>query len=271
MSDFFEIDVSGLPQQSLSDQPIPQLIWVGIDDLVVDRRYQREVTGPGKSAIRRIATHFDWTKYSPILLAAIEGGRFAVVDGQHRAHAAKLCGIESLPAMVVPMSLRQQANAFAAVNADRVRVHALSIYRAALAAGEDWALRCKDAVERGGARLATFAPTATAKKAGVVYALGLVRRMIDNGEGEAVSVGLAAIGKSQQVDDISAWSGPVLSVWFAALAQNAQFLKLDLAAIFDSIDFISLLDVCRARARQMNKSARGLAIEHVVQQLRDAR
>ena len=38
--------------------------------------------------LRRIAEQFDWRLFAPVIVAPIEGGLFAVIDGQHRTHAA---------------------------------------------------------------------------------------------------------------------------------------------------------------------------------------
>lgn len=94
------INVDGMDVFPLAEQPAPQLLWLRIEDLVVDSRYQRPLNTGNWAAIRRIAKDFRWSRFSPVLVAPVEGGRYAVIDGQHRAHAAALCGIESIPAMV---------------------------------------------------------------------------------------------------------------------------------------------------------------------------
>ena len=263
MNEFAEIDITGMKPQELKDQPAPQLVWAPIEDLVIDRTYQRDISGAGRRLISEIAAAFDWARCAPILLAALPGGKFAIVDGQHRAHAARLCGIEALPAMVVPMSVRQQAAAFAAVNTKRVGVSAQSVYRAAFAAGEDWALACHAAVHKAGCRMATFTPTSTARRPRFIYATSLIKRMVAVGEADAVSNGLAAVVASEQADELVAYSGPTLTVWLSALATNQRFFALDLPQIFDGIDFEELGDACRIQARQSGKSGRALAIEHV--------
>lgn len=267
MNDFAKIDVSGLTPQILRDQPAPQLIWVDLDDLVIDRRYQREVTSAGRMLIKRIAAEFDWSRCAPILLAALPGGGYAIVDGQHRAHAAALCGITSLPAMVVPMSLQQQAHAFTAVNCQRVSVSPQAVYRAALAAGLEWAISCRAAVEAAGCAMATSNPTSTARKARVIYVTGLIKKMVSAGEASAVTAGLAGVVGSEQRDELATYEGRILAVWLPAIASNQRFLKLNLSDAFDAIDIQNILDDCHARARQLGRSARDLAKEHVRREL----
>ncbi|MDG4650081.1 ParB/RepB/Spo0J family partition protein [Roseibacterium sp. SDUM158017] len=276
MTAFAPIDLTGYKPATFRDQPGPILIWAEVADLVIDRTYQRNVTTNGKRAIQRIADDFDWTRFEPILVAPIEDGKLAVVDGQHRAHAAALAGLTKIPAMSVPMTRIQQARGFAAINRDRIRLSSWQIYRAELAAGTGWATTCRDAVEAAGCTLATSNPTATQKKPGVIYAVGLIRRMIEAGEAEAVTVGLAAIRESQagadegDVYNLPAWSGATLAVWLPAIASNQRFMRLDLATTFDAIDFEALADRCKVLSRAQGVPARRLAQEEVVEALRSA-
>lgn len=276
MTQFAEIDLSGYRPATLRDQPGPMLVWAKIEDLVIDRTYQRTITSSGRRAIQRIADEFDWTKFEPILVAPVENGKLAVVDGQHRAHAAALAGLAQIPAMSVPMTRIQQASGFAAINRDRIRLSGWQIYRAELAAGTEWAVACRDAVEAAGCTLATYNPTAAHRKPRVVYAIGLIRRMVENGEGEAVTAGLAAIRESQAGDDegddynLPAWSGPTLGVWLPAIAANQRFLRLDLASVFDRIEFEALMDRARVLSRARGTPARQIAQEEVKEILRDA-
>lgn len=271
---FARIDLEGYRPVTLADQPAPTLTWARIDQLVIDRAYQRDITAAGRRAVQRIADAFDWTKFGAVQLAPLEGGRLAIVDGQHRAHAAALVGLETIPALITPMSARQQASGFAAMNRDRIRVSALQVYRAELAARTAWAVECRDAVEAAGCTLMTANWSHTLKKPRQVFSIGLIRRMVANGEGAAVTAGLDAIRRSTQGATAQAYSGFTLNLWLPALARNQQFLRLDLAAAFDGIDFDRVTDEARNRARQTGQAARPLAIEAVTDtlraQLRDA-
>lgn len=66
----------------------PEIGFVPIDKLVIDDTYQRSIEKRGWANISRIANDFDWSKFSPLMVARLDDGRFAIVDGQHRAHAA---------------------------------------------------------------------------------------------------------------------------------------------------------------------------------------
>lgn len=261
------INIAGFKPATLADQPQPMLIWADLADLVIDRRYQRSITAKGRSAIQRIANGFDWRKYQPILVAPTDGGKLAVVDGQHRAHAAALCGIEKLPAMTVPMTPTEQAAGFAAINRDRISMDAPTIYRAELAAGTQWAVDCKAAVEAAGCGLGTSRPAQASKRPGMVYAVNLIRKMVQNGESDAVTVGLRAIRESESGDNIESYGGPVLSVWLPALAMNQRFLVLDLATIFDGLDILTMMDEARVTSRQTGTAAKAIVLGKVVAEL----
>ncbi|MDA3857272.1 MAG: ParB/Srx family N-terminal domain-containing protein, partial [Roseovarius sp.] len=230
--------MAGFKPAVLRDQPQPMLIWVKLDELVIDHRYQRDITLPGRKAIQRIADWFDWKKYQPILVAPSEGGRMAVVDGQHRTHAAALIGIEAIPAMTVPMTPAEQAEGLVSINRDRIRMSVHNTYRAELAAGAEWAILAKAAVEAGGCALATSNPSGATKKPGTVFAINLVRKMVMNGEAEVVTQGLRAIRTSESGSRVESYGGPVLAVWFSALAQNQRFLTLTVS-IANSSDLVN--------------------------------
>lgn len=269
---FRKIDTAGFRPATLQDQPAPQMIWADLADLVIDDRYQRALSAAGRRHIQRIADGWDWKKFQPILVAPTADGGMAVVDGQHRAHAAALVGLTRIPAMTVAMTPSEQARGFAAVNRDRVRLDLPSIYRAEMAAGADWAVRAKAAVEAAGCKLATSPGSSHSKKAGEIYAHGLIRKMVTAGEDEAVTVGLEAIRRSVAGSVGSdAWIGPILSVWLPLLASNQTWLRLPLSAIFDQIDWDTEYDCAKPQARNLGVTSRVIVAGRVKEILRDYR
>jgi hypothetical protein len=64
----------------------------------------------------------EWAKFSPVIVAPVEGGMFSIIDGQHRATAAMLRGIEKVPCEIVHIDRARQAEAFAAINGNITRV-----------------------------------------------------------------------------------------------------------------------------------------------------
>lgn len=263
------LDLTGFKRAEMKDQPLPMLIWVRLEDLVVDRRYQRGITPKGRSAIQRIANNWDWRKYQPVLVAPSDGGKMAIVDGQHRAHAAALVGLDEIPAMTVAMTLQEQAAGFAAINRDRVTISLNQIYRAELAAGAEWAIQCRDAVTAAGCEISTYTPNSASRRPGIVYSVSLIRRMVANGEAAAVTAGLGAVRQSLQAAEVEAYSGGTLAPWLTAIARSQKFLRLPLSEIFDTLDITSMIDAARLRARQMGGSARVMVTNEIEERLRE--
>jgi ParB-like nuclease domain len=64
--------------------------------------------------VHQISENFDWSKFAPGIVAPVEGGQFAIVDGQHRTTMAILRSQEKMPCQVVQADRAKQAAAYAA-------------------------------------------------------------------------------------------------------------------------------------------------------------
>lgn len=235
-------DLQPLDPADVRAGAVPQLMWVKIADLVVDDRFQRPLNKANWNAIARIATGFSWGKFAPVVAAPIEGGRYALIDGQHRSHAAHLCGFDSIPAMIVMLTPEAQAASFAAISGNVTQITGFHVYKAALAAGEGWAESCRDAVSAAGCNLMTYNASAAVRKPGQVYCIALVKRYVAAGKGAVVTRGLAAIA-AQDGQDIRHYADQVLDPWFAAIDAAPGALDMDLAG------FVAENDLARLRAR----------------------
>lgn len=238
------IDVAGREQVTAEPGPAPMLQWVKIADLVIDDRYQRPLNKSNWDAIKRIAQAFAWSKFSPVFCAPVEGGKLAIIDGQHRTHAAALCGFESVPAQIVQMTLPEQAGAFSAVNGATIKVTNWQVFRAALAAGEAWAAACDAAVSAAGCTLMTFNRAATDRSPGEVYALRELRRLIAAGLSDRVTLALSALLASEYGEAVDAWGDPALRPWMVAVAERPRLT--DGAALSR---FLDEFDVFEAQER----------------------
>lgn len=216
---------------------LPELAFIPVEALRFDERYQRPL-GPGNwASIRKIAGAFSWSRFTPLLVAPVpDTGLFVVVDGQHRAHAAALRRIPAVPAMIVPMDLIEQASAFQWVNGQVVRVHPLQVYRAALTAGEGWARRIDRAVAEAGCRMMTTNYSTNQKKPGMVFCIGLIRQLCDQGHAEGVTAALAALRQYDQTGRVALYSDYVLSPWLKAAARHPGRARVDLVAILRAND-----------------------------------
>ena len=234
----------------------PQLIWVAVADLVIDDSYQRPLGRHNWTAIRGIAAAFDWARYTPVMVAPLAdevGGErpaFALIDGQHRAHAALMAGVTHVPALVIDIPVDQQAAAFAAINTQRTAVSPFHLYRAALTARQDWALRSKACVEAAGCRLMTSNRSASTRKGREIFAVTLVREHITADRDAVVTAGLKALAESSDGDNSELFVNRILRPWLTVLTATPALMKRDLT------NFVSGIDLVRLCARAGDDPAR---------------
>jgi hypothetical protein len=242
-----EIDITGQAPVQANPGTAPMLDWIAVSQLVLDDSYQRGLARSNWDHIRKIANAFNWARFSPLLVAPVEGGRFAIVDGQHRAHAAALCGITSVPAMIVPMSVQEQAGSFAWVNGTIKRVTPMQMYRAALAAGEIWATRCDQVVAKAGCRLMNYVASGANKKPADIHAVALIRTAIERGHAEPLIAALDALRRYDTAGRVALWTDFILTPWVRAVCNSPYAKKVDLLQILQSRDpFKVMEDASRA-------------------------
>jgi hypothetical protein len=87
--------------KAASPGAVPMLQWLKVADLVVDPAYQRPIVGQGRRNVDRIAREFSWSCFAPVVVSPVEGGKFAIIDGQHRTTAAAILGLETIPCQIV--------------------------------------------------------------------------------------------------------------------------------------------------------------------------
>jgi hypothetical protein len=152
--------------------PAPLLQWVSVADLVVDETYQRPIERRGRANIVRIAEAFDWSRFAPLIVAPVAGGKLAVIDGQHRATAAAARGVEQLPAMVVIADRARQAESFAAVNGQVTQISPLQLHKSRLAAGDAEALALDEVCRSAGVIVLASTRASTSMGVGETLAIG---------------------------------------------------------------------------------------------------
>lgn len=156
----------------------PALSWVRVSDLRIDDRYQRPVTARGEATIRSIASAFNWSKFSPLIVAA-DASTFVIIDGQHRAIAAASLGIDSVPCSVIEAGPKDAAAIFAAINGTVTPMTAQAVFKAARAAGSDWALAIDRACGAAGVEALVYPLMASRQKPLQTNAIGALRRVLD--------------------------------------------------------------------------------------------
>jgi hypothetical protein len=174
-----------------------ELKLIPLNKLLVDRSYQRPVDVAGKRNIRRIAENFRWTRFSPLIVSPREGGKFAIIDGQHRATAAKLHGgIFELPCLVLNCDHQGEADAFSTINGIVTRMQTQYLFRAKLAAGDSTATAVKAACDAAGVRIMPYPVQSDQLKVGETLACGELERCYSRYGAEALSAGLRMITRT---------------------------------------------------------------------------
>lgn len=235
--------------------PAPMLQWIEIANLVVDDSYQRELKIGNWKAIRRIARDFSWSRFSPVFVAPVEGGAFAIIDGQHRTHAAAMCGMTAVPCQVVQMTREEQAASFAAVNGLVTKVTLWQILKAAVAAGEGWAVACAEACTDAGCTLMLSNSQTDDKKPGQIYPVALIRNHVAAGRRAAVTLALRSLRRSEFGADAAAYSNEVIRPLIDAVAERPWLVeaRTDLSSFLDEFDIWRALDAAQDLVKQKRR------------------
>lgn len=240
------IDIAQRPVIAANPGPAPMLQWIPLDRLVIDDDYQRPLGKANWTAIQKIAASFAWSRFQPLLVAPVAGGQFAIIGGQHRAHAAMLCGIAEVPAVAVQVDLAEQSRAFASVNSQSIRVTLFHIYKAALAAREDWAVRADAAVRDAGCRLMVYYASQAFKKPGEIYCIGVIRKAIEAGHDAAVTAALAAVAAHPRLgQSVASYTDYLLQPWIGAVAAQPVRDAETLAAALGQKNPFKLIEAAR--------------------------
>jgi len=129
-----------------------------------------------------------------VIVAPIGAGDFfVIVDGQHRATAAKLAGAKKVPCCIVTADRQKQARAFAAINGSVTRMQPVQLHRAAVLAGDAAALRIESLAKAGGARILRSPTPVTRMRPGDTQALETLARCDARFGGDCVTEALTAL------------------------------------------------------------------------------
>src|ERR1700733_1143860 len=114
--------------KAISAGAAPMLQWLKVADLIVDPAYQRPIIGNGRRNVEQIARTFCWSCFAPVVVSPVEGGKFAIIDGQHRTTAAALVGFDSVPCQAVIAAREEQAAAFKAINGTTTPISQMALH-----------------------------------------------------------------------------------------------------------------------------------------------
>lgn len=229
---------------------VPMMQWVKVADLVVDDAYQRPIYGAGHQNVARIAAGFRWSKFTPLICAPVQGGKFAIIDGQHRATAAALLGIDSVPAQIVIADKAEQAAAFKAINGQVTRIHRLALQHAALAAGDPEAAALQEVADAAGVTILRYPRGLDRLEPGQTMALGAIAEGLRSYGRDSVITALTCVTETDN-NRPGVISAAVIKALCAVLAGNVGWREAGEALLraFDEIDLEDELEEAKLTRR----------------------
>ena len=167
-----------LKPEAVSVGALPSLRWLPIGDLLIDPTYQSPIVASGRQKVYRIARTFSWSCFPPLVVAAIEGGKFAIIDGQHRATAAAVAGFDKVPCQIVTATREEQATAFKTINGARSPSSRMALQAAAAVASDPSAVRVADICARAQVKLLRYPVPVDRQTPGQTMAVGTVEQCL---------------------------------------------------------------------------------------------
>jgi hypothetical protein len=240
---------------SIAAGAVPILQWMKIADLVVDSAYQRAITDKGRVNVDRIVSAFTWSCFSPVVVSPVEGGKFAIIDGQHRTTAAAILGIECVPCQVVIAAQEEQAAAFKAINATTTPISQMALHAAALVANEPLALQMAHVCASADVELLRYPVAVDKQRPGQTMAAGAIARCLKQ-YGEATLIAALRCVTRTSNNKTGALSARMIKTLCAVLHGNPIWLDQG-AALLEAFDSIDLMGIQEASAVDVAKKKVG--------------
>jgi hypothetical protein len=226
---------------SISAGAAPMLQWLKIVDLVVDPAYQRPIVGKGRRNVDRIARAFSWSCFAPVVVSPVEGGKFAVIDGQHRTTAAVLVGLDSVPCQVVIAAKEEQAAAFKAINGITTPISRMALHAAALVANEPWAVQLAEACACAEVELLRYPVPTNMQSPGQTMAVGAITHCLKRYGKDTLITALQCV--TQTVNNTpGCLSARTIKALCDVLDGNRRWRDGG-TALFEAFDAIDLADI----------------------------
>lgn len=170
---------SGISPASVSSL-LPEARLVPPLSLIIDEKYQRDLSERSIRLIFRIVSGWSWEAFKPPICVDVDGA-LHIVDGQHTAIAAATHGdIPLLPIMVLPEGNEaDRAIAFVRHNRDRISVTATQLHVALVAAGDEDAMTIRQVCERAGVTILRNAPPTARYAVGETMSISAIGSLIN--------------------------------------------------------------------------------------------
>ncbi|SPL63610.1 hypothetical protein OHAE_3542 [Ochrobactrum soli] len=155
-----------------------------------------------------------------------------------------MCGVEAVPCQIVQIDKKEQAASFAAVNGNVTKITTVNLLKAALAAGEQWALECKSVADAAGCKLMLSNGSSLTKKPGEIYAIKVFKKFVDTIEHSAIIRSLQILLETEGFkENADLWDSSILGPVILAMTERPQYLdRPDFASFLDLFDIWETID-----------------------------
>jgi ParB-like nuclease domain len=220
---------------------VPMLQWLKIADLVVDPAYQRPIIGKGRQNVERIARAFRWSCFAPVVVSPVEGGKFAIIDGQHRTTSAAILGFDSVPCQIVIAGREEQAAAFKAINGITTPISRMALQAAALIAKEPSAVQIAHVCACADVELLRYPVPWDKQSPGQTMAIGAIARCLKQYGDATLITALQCVTQTSN-NQRGALSARTIKALCAVLHADRKRRDGGLA-LFDAFDSIDLMAI----------------------------
>jgi hypothetical protein len=174
-------------------------------------------------------------------VSPVEGGKFAIIDGQHRTTSAAVLGFESVPCQIVIAALSEQAAAFKAINGTITPISQMALHAAALIANEPWAVQIAHVCACAQVELLRYPVPINKQGPGQTMAVGAMTQCLKR-FGEATLITALQCVTQTANNQPGALTARTIKALCDVLHRNPEWREsgLSLLEAFDSIDLMSL-------------------------------
>lgn len=216
-----------------------ELCLLPLSSLVVDDRYQRAIGKQGKPNVQRILAGFDWRKFIPVVVTPVGDGRFAIIDGQHRATAALMHpSIDMVPCMVVKVTPEEAAMCFAAINGVVTKITLGQIWKARVTARESAAMQLQRVLDAAEVRVLTYKVPGQDYQTGDTLAIGTLEKMLAKHGPEVLTTALQAV--TQSADGNAGCLVASVIVAMCEIVAEVGLFQVQPSKLFELMDEIKL-------------------------------
>lgn len=180
------------------DEP-GKVAWIPLENLYIDRAYQRPIMTRGRVNIIHIIENFNWMYFGALMVAKRGPNEYVIIDGQHRAVAAKTHGgIKEVPCLIINVKTQaEEAKAFMTANGKVTAISAQQLYVANTVAEDPVAKRIAAVCQAAGVTISRYPVPADKIKPGVTLAVGAIKVIIDRYGEEVAIISLKTITKTR--------------------------------------------------------------------------